>query len=75
FTWVSAIVVCYSVAVALQGYVEQKITIVERILYGVVICTAIQSNFAISLVGWALFAVLYFGRTWQHKKSTKLQSS
>ncbi|MEG1895767.1 MAG: TRAP transporter fused permease subunit, partial [Oscillospiraceae bacterium] len=75
FTWVSAIVVCYSVAVALQGYVEQKITIVERILYGVVICTAIQSHFAISLVGWALFAVLYFGRTWQHKKSTKLQSS
>ncbi|MEG1447041.1 MAG: TRAP transporter fused permease subunit [Ruthenibacterium sp.] len=70
-TWVSAIVVCYSVAVAVQGFVEQKITIFERILYVAVICTAIQSNFILSIFGWVLFAVLYFGRVYQHKKSLK----
>ncbi|WP_274953281.1 TRAP transporter permease [Angelakisella massiliensis] len=71
FTWVSAFVVCYAAACAIQGYVEQKITIFERIGYVVVICTAIQSSFIISLVGWALFAALYGGRVMQHKKQMK----
>ncbi|WP_283124467.1 TRAP transporter fused permease subunit [Angelakisella massiliensis] len=71
FTWVSAFVVCYAAACAIQGYVEQKITIFERIGYVVVVCTAIQSSFIISLVGWALFAALYGGRVMQHKKQMK----
>ncbi|MEG0598211.1 MAG: C4-dicarboxylate ABC transporter, partial [Oscillospiraceae bacterium] len=70
-TWISAVVVCYAVAVAMQGYVEQKITIVERLLYMVVVVTAIQSSVVLSVFGWALFAVLYFGRTIQHKKQLK----
>ncbi|MEG1577571.1 MAG: TRAP transporter fused permease subunit [Oscillospiraceae bacterium] len=70
-TWISAVVVCYAVAVAMQGYVEQKVTIVERLLYVVVIVTAIQSSVILSIFGWALFAVLYFGRTIQHKKQLK----
>ena len=71
FTWVSAFVVCYAAACAIQGYVEQKITVFERIGYLVVICTAIQSGFIISLIGWALFAILYGGRLMQHKKQQK----
>ncbi len=71
FTWVSAFVVCYAAACAIQGYVEQKITIFERIGYVAVVCTAIQSSFIISLVGWALFAALYGGRVMQHKKQMK----
>ncbi|MEG1240934.1 MAG: TRAP transporter fused permease subunit [Oscillospiraceae bacterium] len=70
-TWISAVVVCYAVAVAIQGYVEQKVTIVERILYAVVVVTAIQSSVILSVFGWALFAVLYFGRIIQHKKQLK----
>ena len=71
FTWVSAFVVCYAAACAIQGYVEQKITIFERIGYIVVICTAIQSSYVISLIGWALFAVLYGSRLLQHKKKLR----
>ena len=71
FTWVSAFVVCYAASCAIQGYVEQKITVFERIGYLVVICTAIQSGFIISLIGWALFAILYGGRLMQHKKQQK----
>jgi TRAP transporter 4TM/12TM fusion protein len=71
FTWVSALVVCYSTAIALQGYVEQKISAVERILYCAVIVSAIQSNYYFSLAGWILFAVLFFGR----RRAKKLYQS
>ena len=69
FTWISAFVVCYAAAVAIQGYVEQKITVVERLLYLVVVFTAIQHNFALSIFGWVLFAGLYGFRLMQHKKA------
>lgn len=69
FTWISAFVVCYAAAVAIQGYVEQKITVAERLLYLVVVFTAIQHNFALSIFGWVLFAGLYGFRLMQHKKA------
>lgn len=70
-TWISAFVVCYAAAIAIQGYVEQRITLLERALYMAVIFTAIQSDFLMSVLGWILFAALYFGRIWQHKKNNK----
>ncbi len=69
-TWISAVTVCYAVAIAIQGYVEQKITVVERLLYLLVVATAIQSDFLISLFGWTLFAGLYFFRVRQAKRAT-----
>jgi TRAP transporter 4TM/12TM fusion protein len=61
FTWISAFVVCYSAAITIQGFTEQRITLVERLLYCVVIFTAIQSSFVISALGWLLFVTLYLG--------------
>jgi len=71
-TWISAFVVCYSAAIAMQGYVEQKITVIERLLFVLCIVTAIQSGFLISLFGWVLFGVLYVFRVRQHKQSQKV---
>ena len=68
FTWISAFVVCYAAAIAVQGYIEQKISVVERILCLVAIVTSIQSNYMISVVGWAIFGAVYFRRIWQHKR-------
>lgn len=73
-TWVSGLVVCYSVAVAVQGYVEQKVTVVERLLYVAVIVMAIQSSYLFSISGWILFAALYFTRVRQHKKGLGSQN-
>ena len=70
FTWISAFTVCYSVVIAIQGYVEQKITIIERLLYCAVIVMAIQTSYLFSVCGWVLFAVLYFGRRIQAKRRT-----
>jgi TRAP transporter 4TM/12TM fusion protein len=71
FTWISAFTVCYSVAIALQGYVEQKITIIERLLYCVVVVMAIQTNYYLSFAGWVLFAALYLSRYLQAKRHRK----
>lgn len=68
-TWISAFVVCYSAAILIQGYVEQKITVIERLLYFLCIVTAIQSGFLVSLFGWGLFAAMYIFRTRQFKQS------
>ena len=75
FTYLSAFVVCVSTAVLIQGYVEQKITIVERILYFGVIVTAIQSSFLLTVIGISGFAVLYGARKLQHKRSLGLSAS
>ncbi|MDR3244304.1 MAG: TRAP transporter fused permease subunit [Elusimicrobiota bacterium] len=61
FTWVSAWTVCYSASIIIQGYTEQKITVIERLLYCFVVIMAIQSNYIISASGWLLFAALYWG--------------
>jgi TRAP transporter 4TM/12TM fusion protein len=71
FTWISAGVVCYSVALAIQGYVEEKITLVERLLYCLVIGTAIRHDVYMSLFGWILFAVMFFGRKWQFARKKR----
>jgi TRAP transporter 4TM/12TM fusion protein len=68
FTWVSAFTVCYSVAIAIQGYVEQKITVIERLLYCAVVVMAIQTNYYLSFSGWVLFAFLFLGRYIQAKR-------
>ncbi|MDR1179385.1 MAG: TRAP transporter fused permease subunit [Spirochaetales bacterium] len=68
FTWISAAVVCYSAAIAMQGFVEQKITILERLLYCGVIVSAIQSSYYLSAAGWIVFGLLFFGRYFQARR-------
>jgi TRAP transporter 4TM/12TM fusion protein len=58
-TLISAVVVCYSVAIFLQGFIEQKISIFERILYFVIAAVAITPNIILSLVAAVIFACMY----------------
>lgn len=74
-TWISGMVVCYSLAIMLQGYVEERITMVERIAYLGVIVLAITPYMLNSLIGFALFAALYGFRKWQAKRGLQLASS
>lgn len=67
-TWISGGVVCYSLAIMLQGYVENKITLLERAGYLVVIILAITPFVVNSLLGFVLFAVLYGFRKLQARK-------
>ena len=67
-TWISAFVVSISLAVLVQGYIEDKISIPERALYLVAAILAIQSGLLISAAGWVLFGILYFGRKHQQLK-------
>lgn len=75
FTWVSAIVVCYAAAVAVQGFIEQEITIVERVLALVAVATAIQSSYLISVIGWAIFGAVYIRRVLQAKREKAVSQS
>ena len=70
-TWLSGFVICYSLAVMLQGYVEQKITIFERIAYLGIIALTIVPSPLFSIIGIVLFAALYGFRVWQGKKAAK----
>ena len=67
-TWISGIVVSYGLAVMLQGYVEDKITIIERLGYLAAICLAITPWVLPSVAGWVLFGVLYGLRKLEAKK-------
>lgn len=67
-TWLSGLVVAYSLAIAFQGYVEKKITLVERAVYLGIICLVIVPNFWSSLTGIVLFAAFYGYRQWEAKK-------
>ncbi len=58
-TWLSAFVVSYSVAIAVQGYVEKRITIIERALFAVIAACAITSNWMLSVGAIIVFAVLF----------------
>jgi TRAP transporter 4TM/12TM fusion protein len=76
FTWISAFVVCYSAAIAIQGFVEQKISLSERALYAFIVATAIQPGYGVSFLGWALFGALYIrhrycGVVLRHLESAK----
>ncbi|MDT4762843.1 TRAP transporter fused permease subunit [Sphaerochaeta sp. PS] len=64
-TLISAVVVSYSVAIFLQGFVEGKISFLERALYFVVAAVAISSYIGWSLMAAAVFVLLYFGRKLQ----------
>ncbi len=68
-TWLSSLVVAYSLAIAFQGYVEKKITLVERAVYLGIICLVIVPNFWSSLTGIVLFAAFYGYRQWEAKKA------
>jgi len=70
-TILSSITVCYCLACFFQGFVEQKITWLERILYLVAASLAIFPYLSWSLAGISLFLILYVGRTLQHKKRFK----
>ncbi len=70
-TWLSGIVICYSLAVMLQGYVEQKITVFERIAYLAIIALTIVPSPLYSIIGIVLFIGLYGFRVWQAKKGPK----
>lgn len=67
-TWICAFVVCISLACAFQGYVEQKITVIERALYLIVCGLVIQHHYTYSIIGIVIFAVLYGARKIQYKK-------
>ena len=68
-TWLSGLVVAYSLAIAFQGYVEKKITLVERAVYLGIICLVIVPNFWSSRTGIVLFAAFYGYRQWEAKKA------
>ena len=74
-TWISGMVVCYSLAIMLQGYVESRITVLERLAYLAVIVLAITPYMLNSLIGFVLFAALYGFRKWQAKRASLLASS
>ncbi len=74
-TWVSGIVVSYALACALQGYVEGKITIFERIGYLIACGLAITPYVIPSVAGWALFGVLYGFRQIEAKKKRAAAAS
>lgn len=67
-TWASGFVICYALAIALQGYVEQRITLIERAGYLAVCVLAVTPSPLLSVVGIALFAVLYGFRTVQARR-------
>ncbi len=71
FTYISGLIVSISVAVLFQGYVEQKITMVERLLYIAIFMLVIQSNRISTISGIILFAILYGGRKIQSRKVLK----
>lgn len=70
-TWVSAFVICYSLAVLLQGYVEKRATVAERVGYLIVIILAITPYKLHSVIGIALFAAMYGYRQWEAKQLRK----
>lgn len=59
-TWVSAVVVCLSAAIMIQGYIERKVSLPLRLLCLVIIVLAIRSDLLSSFIGWVLFAGMYW---------------
>ena len=70
-TWLSGLAISYSLAISLQGYVEGKITVIERIAYLGVIVLTITASKLFSIVGIALFLALFGFRKLQAKKAAK----
>ena len=70
-TWLSGLAISYSLAISLQGYVEGKITVIERIAYFGVIVLTITASKLFSVIGIALFLALFGFRKLQAKKAAK----
>ncbi len=70
-TWLSGLVISYSLAIALQGVIEHKITIFERLAYVGIIVLTITSSKLYSIIGIVLFIALYTFRKVQAKKMAK----
>ena len=70
-TWLSGLAISYSLAISLQGYVEGKITVIERIAYLGVIVLTITASKLFSVIGIALFLALFGFRKLQAKKAAK----
>jgi len=71
-TWICGFVIAYSLAIFLQGYVEKKINVLERLIYLIVIALVIPPYVISSLIGIVLFAILYGYRKIQWKREQKL---
>jgi TRAP transporter 4TM/12TM fusion protein len=74
-TWISAFVVCYSAAIATQGFVEQRISLFERALYVLAAAAAIRSSYFTSFIGWALFGALYLWHKQRNFAQGRLDSA
>ncbi len=59
-TWVGGLVISYALAILLQGYVERKINVVERIIFAIIVVVTMQQSILITFIGAAAFAGLYF---------------
>ena len=70
-TWLSGVAISDSRAMSLQGYVEGKITVIERIAYCGVIVLTITASKLFSVIGIALFLALFGFRKLQAKKAAK----
>jgi len=69
--WISAFVVCYAVAIVIEGYVESKISILERILFLIIAVITIQTDVLLSVIGWIMFALLYGSKIVKHRREFK----
>jgi TRAP transporter 4TM/12TM fusion protein len=67
-TLISALVVSTSVAIILQGYIEKKIGILERMLYLLIAVVAITPHLTASVLASLCFLVAYSLRKFQKKK-------
>lgn len=69
FTWISAFIICYSVAYAVQGYVKVKINIIERIAFLLIAVIMLQTNLKLGVIGGIIFIVLVSARKILGKKA------
>ncbi len=61
-TVISAVLVCFSVAVALEGHIEEKIGIFERVFFFAIACAAITTSELATLIALCAFLALYYRR-------------
>jgi len=74
-TWICGFVIAYSLAIFLQGYVEKKINVLERLMYLVVIALTIPPYVKSSLIGIVLFVILYGYRKVLWRREQKLMAT
>lgn len=67
FTWVSAFIICYSAAYAVQGYVKTKINVIERVIFLLVAVLMIQTNLVFGIIGGLIFTTLVLVKKYRVK--------